>query len=274
MLPHHHPNPTIMRHSLPGLLTAALLAVLPGTTHAQFGVYDALARRFSDVSFYMHTGGLAPRPASLGADRLSAYGIEVLLEIGTVSRPAGPPRPPADSVAFTWTEMRVTTGTDGTDTVRTYTVRRAAAVQPTVPIWVFELGVGYGQITGFSSAVPGLEIRGAVRELPTVSLYAGYEPSGTYFALRSGFIRFQGLQAWDSEGRNFAGEAESFLAGAALGQALDLGGITIFAEAGYSLRPFPSIRWSGAQVPPMVPRGLNLHGWTLGGGIQFSLGTN
>jgi hypothetical protein len=256
------------------LMLALLVAALPVPAHAQFGVYDALARRFSDVSFYMHTGGLSPRPAALSADRLSAYGIEVLLEIGSVTRLDGPRRAPADTVALTWTEMRVTTGTDGTDTVYTYQVRRTAAVQPTTPIWVFELGVGYGQITGFGSAVPGIDIRGAVRELPTVSLYANYEPLGAYFALRSGFIRFQGLQAWDTEGRSFAGEAESFLAGVGLGQALTLGGITIFGEAGYALRPFPSIRWSGAQVPPAIPRGLDLHGWTLGAGVQFALGTN
>jgi hypothetical protein len=251
-----------------------LLALLPTPAHAQFGVYDALARRFSDVSFYMHSGGLNPRPAELAADRLSAYGIEVLLEIGSVSRPAGPRQAPADTVALTWTEMRVTTGTEGTDTVYSYQVRRNTAVQPVAHIWVFELGVGYGQVTGFSSAVPGIEIRGAVRELPTVSLYANYDPLGTYIALRSGFIRFQGLQAWDSEGRSFAGEAESFLAGAALGQAVTRGGITVFGEAGYALRPFPSIRWSGGQVPPAIPRGLDLHGWTVGAGIQFALGSN
>jgi hypothetical protein len=248
--------------------------LLPLPVHGQLGVYDALARRFSDVSFYMHTGGLAPRPVDIAAGSLSAYGIEVLLGIGTVSRPAGPRRPPADSVALTWTEMRVTKGSTGTDTVNTYQVRRVAAVQPTTAIWSFELGVGYGQLTGFSSADPDIDLRGAVRELPTVSLYASYEPTGTYLGLRSGLIRLQGLQAWDTAGRSYSGEAESFLAGAALGQAATLLGITLFAEAGYALRPFPSIRWTGASIPAGVPRGLNLHGWTVGGGIQFSLGAN
>lgn len=262
------------RRILAGAAAIVLLLALPRPAAAQFGVYDALARRFSDVSFYMHTGGLSPRPAELQADRLSAYGIEVLLEIGSVTRPSGPPRAPADTVALTWTEMRVTTGTEGTDTVYSYQVRRTAAVQPATPIWLFELGVGYGQITGFSSIHQGIDLRGAVRELPTISLYATYEPTGSYLGLRSGFIRFQGLQAWDAEGRAYAGEAESFLAGAALGQAASMLGITLFVEAGYALRPFPSIRWTGTPLPDGVPRGLDLHGWTLGGGIQFSLGSN
>jgi len=262
------------RPVLAGIAAALLLVALPRPAAAQFGVYDALARRFSDVSFYMHTGGLSPRPPELQGDRLSAYGIEVLLEIGAVTRPVGPPRPPADTVLLSWTEMRVTTGVQGTDTVYMYQVRPTAAVQATAPIWLFELGVGYGQLTGFSSIHQGIDLRGAVRELPTVSLYATYEPSGSYLGLRSGFIRFQGLQAWDPEGRAYSGEAESFLAGAALGQTASMLGITLFIEAGYSLRPFPSIRWTGTPLPVGVPRGLDLHGWTLGGGIQFSLGSN
>jgi hypothetical protein len=252
----------------------AVLAALPQAAAAQFGVYDALARRFSDVSFYANTGALAPQPDGIRSDRMSAFGIEVLLEIGSVTRPTGPARAPGDSVVLSWTEMRVTTGTDGTDTVYTYQVRGAPAVQPVAPVWIFELGVGYGQLTGFASAAPDIDLRGAVRDLPTVSLYSVYVPSGSYFGVRSGFMRFQGLQAYDTDGRAFAGEAESFLAGVALGQSATALGITLFVEAGYALRPFPSIRWSGTPLPPQVPRGMNLHGWTLGGGIQFSLGQN
>jgi hypothetical protein len=263
-----------MRAAAGIVLATLLLSALPQQAAAQFGIYDALARRFTDVSFYMHTGGLHPRPPELAAGRLAAYGIEVLLEIGSVTRPDGPPRAPADSVVLSWTEMRVTTGAAGTDTVNTYQVRRTTPVQPATPIWLFELGVGYGQLTGFASAESGIDLRGAVRELPTVSLYATYEPWGSYFGLRSGFIRFQGLQAWDADGRSFAGDAESFLAGVAIGQAATALGITFFAEAGYSLRPFPSIRWSGTPTPPGLPRGLNLHGWALGAGIQFGLGAH
>ncbi|HSJ24838.1 MAG TPA: hypothetical protein VK929_09235 [Longimicrobiales bacterium] len=253
-------------------VVAALVGALPQAVVAQFGIYDALARSFSDVSFYMHTGGLAPATPGVQANRLSAYGIEVLLEIGAVSRPDGPPRPPADSVSVVWTQMEVTTGAAGTDTVYRYDVRRNSPAQATVPVWTFELGVGYGQLTGFRSSESDIDLRGAIRELPTVSVYATYEPSGTYLGLRSGFIRFQGLQAWDMSGQSWSGEADSFLAGVALGQSASALGFTLFVEGGYALRPFPSIRWSGAALPSGVPRSMDLHGWTIGGGLQFSLG--
>jgi hypothetical protein len=256
-------------------LAAAVLLLIPMPAQAQIGIYDALARRFSDVSFFGNVGGLATRSEGITAGRLSSFGIEVLLEIGSVSRPVGPAPVRRDSVALNWTEMRVTRGDDGSvDTVYSYQVRRVTPVQRTEPVWTFELGLGYGQTTGFGTSVPGLDLRGAVRDLPTVTLYASYEATSTYLGLRSGFMRLQSLQLYDADARSFSGEAESFMAGVALGQSMDIGGITLFIEAGYAIRPFPSIRWTGGALPAGAPRSLNLDSWTLGAGIQFGLGTN
>jgi hypothetical protein len=256
------------------VFAAALLLVSPGRAAAQIGIYDALARRFSDVSFFVNVGGLAPSSPEVDADRLSAFGIEVLLTIGTISRPTGPPVR-GDSVVLTWTEMRVVTAADGSvDTVNTYQVRPGVVRQPTEPVWSLELGLGYGQMSGFRSGIPGLDLKGSVRDLPTVSLYASYVPTATYFGVRSGFMKLQALQVYDDEGRTWAGEADSFMAGAALGQVADLLNLSLFAEVGYAWRPFPSIRWSGGPLPPDMPRELSLHGWTAGLGVQFSLGNN
>jgi hypothetical protein len=257
-----------------GAAAAALLLIVPLPVQAQLGIYDALARRFSDVSFFGNVGGLYPKAEGVTADRLTSFGIEVLLEIGSVTRPVGPPIVRRDTVALNWTEMRVVTSADGVDTVNTYQVRRVAPVQATEAIWTFELGLGYGQTTGFGTDVPGLDLRGAVRDLPTVTLYASHARTGAYVGLRSGFMRLQSLQLYDTEGRSYSGEAESFMAGAAVGQAVDLLGITLFVEAGYAYRPFPSIRWTGGTLPPGAPRSLDLDSWTLGAGIQFGLGQN
>lgn len=247
--------------------------LLPAPAAAQFGIYDALARTFSDVSFSGSVGGLAGSGTGVRADRLSAFGIEVLLEIGSVSRPAGPAPARPDSVALRWTEMRVVRSAEGVDTVNTYVVSPVTDATPAVPVWLFELGVGYGQVTGYGSAAPGLELKGAIRDLPTVSLYASYVPTGTYFALRSGFMRFHALQVIDEAGRAYAGDADALRAGAAVGQVLRLLNLDFFVEAGYAIRSFPSVQWSGSP-PPTAPREIRANDWSLGGGIQFNLGRN
>jgi hypothetical protein len=224
----------------------------------------------------VNVGGLHPRSTDLHGSRMTGFGIEVLLEIGSVNRTIGP-AVRSDSVVLTWTEMQVVTNADGVDTVHTYHVRPVEARAPTERIWTFELGLGYGQTSGFSSRVDTLDLRGSVRDLPTVSLYASYERTGTYLGLRSGFMRTQSLIGYLPEGRPWFGDADSFMTGVALGQVIDLLNLSIFVEAGYAARPFPSVRWSGGAmymgpIPDALPRQLSLHGWTLGGGVQFSLG--
>ncbi len=255
------------------LLIASAAFCVPAPVSAQIGIFDALARRFSDVSFYMNTGGLAPTTPEVRADRLSAFGIEVLVEIGGVNRPTGP-AVRRDTAVLTWTGMQVVANAKGTDTIYTYTVKPGAVRQPTEEIWSLELGLGYGQMSGFRSNVEGLEMKGSVRDLPTVSLYASYVPTGTYVGLRSGFMRLQSLQAFDDRGGTWSGEADSFSTGVAIGESIDVVNLSFFGEAGYSWRPFPSIRWTGGPLPANIPRELSLHSWTIGFGVQFSLGTN
>jgi hypothetical protein len=260
---------------LVGAVFAALsLSLVPGVASAQLGIYDALARRFSDVSFFANSGGLYPTTQEVRTDRITSFGIEVLLEIGSVSRPTGPRPERTDTVRVTWREMQVVTTQAGVDTINTYSVERVTPQQPTRDVWVFEMGLGYGQLAGFDARQPGIDLRGTVRDLPALALYANYEPTGTFFGVRSGLMRFQGLQAFDAEGRSFVGEAENFSAGLVLGEAIEIAGISFFVEGAYTFRHFPSIRWTGAQLPDGVPRAINLSGWTVGGGIQFAVGRN
>jgi hypothetical protein len=265
------PCATLLRALRLALAAVAVLLCTAAPATAQLGIFDALSRRFSDVSFYANTGGLAPATDEVRADRLSAFGIEVLLNIGSISRPTGP-AVRGDSVVLRWTGMQVVRSAEGVDTIHTYEVRPGTVRQPTEQVWSLELGLGYGQMAGFSSNVEHLDLRGAVRDLPTVSLYASYVPTGTYFGVRSGFMRLQSLQVYHDDGRTWAGEADSFLGGAALGQVVDLLNISLFAEVGYAWRPFPSIRWSGGPLPADIPREMSLHSWTFGVGVQFALG--
>jgi len=253
------------------MLAGSLLAA-PAPATAQLGAVEALLRNATDLSFYFNAGGLAPGQEGIrtGDWGLAGFGLELLFVIGRVRAQ------PAETTAAVasadeprdWKEMRIVRTESGLDTTYVY----AGPAEPPV-LWTFELGVGYGQTTGFEASTPGLDLRGSVRDLPAVSLYANYEPLGVYLGLRSGFMRTQALQVYADDGSVTAGSAESFLAGAVAGKAFGLGSLTLFVEGAYALRHFPSVQWSpDGPLAPDIPRSLTLSGWSLGTGIQFGIG--
>lgn len=255
------------------LLAGLLTLPTPREAAAQFGIVDALARRFSDVSFFANRGALHGASGGVTGPSLVNYGIEVFLEIGGTHGPAPTAPPRGDTVSLVWTGMQVVRRGSGADTTQTYEVRPPPPRPRGDPVWVFEIGVGYGQLTGFGLEDAELDLRGAVRDLPSLSLYAVYEPWDGYFGIRSGFMKTAGLQVFDAEGASFAGEAEGFLAGLAVGRFVEVLDLSLFVEGAYTWRDFPSIQWRGAgPLPANAPRSMGLHGWTVGAGIQFGVG--
>ncbi|MDH3271753.1 MAG: hypothetical protein OEN56_10490 [Gemmatimonadota bacterium] len=268
----------LVTHSVPFL--AILTFLCPGDANAQLGAIEAFARRVTDLSFNAHLGGLSPASDEVRADAfgLRSFGLELLFEIGTVDEVTGPAPTVTDTVALAWTEMVVVVGEDGVDTTYVYEVAPAPTpAAPTRTIWTFEMGLGYGQTFGFESPDPDIDLRGQVRDLPAASLYASYEPVGFYIGLRSGFMRIQGLQAFDAAGDAFSGKSESFLLAALVGNSVEVLGLNIFLEAAYSVRSFPSVEWRAVQssVPVNLdlPRELSLSGWSVGTGVQFKIGS-
>lgn len=259
------------------LLAALLVLLLSGGARplpAQLGAVEALFERVTDVSFYASSGGLLPGSEGVdtGGYGLASYGLELLFSIGSVSRPLPGAEPPAgDTVAQEWVRRTLTRRGAYTDTTDVFEVHKVPLEEPSETVWLFELGLGYGQLVGFQAAAEEVELRGTVRDLPSVSFYASYEPLGGYFGLRTGFMTLNGLQFYDAEGAVTSGEAESFLASALVGYAVEVLGFNLFAEGGYSLRYFPSVAWSADTLPPEMPRALNLSGWSVSGGIQFRL---
>lgn len=144
--------------------------------------------------------------------------------------------------------------------------------------WGFELALGYGQLSGFRSEDPSLDLRGAVRSLPSVAAYAsrrramplGFEQY--YFGLHTGFLQTTKLQAYDAEGRQFSLSGETFEFGVSLGLYHRTG---LFVEPTYRFRHFPSLEWTlpdgvGA-LPAGWPRSLDLSGPSVSVGYQFSV---
>lgn len=265
------------RRWLPGI--ALFLLFLPTPARAQLRAIEAFARQVTDLSFYFSTGDLlgGSDELSTGDFGLAAYGVELLFTVAEIRRPvpgAEAPPPPDDSVRWVVREMEVTRSGGQVDTVYRYDavpVQRAGVPRET--IWLMELGIGYGQLVGFRSEFDDrLDLRGAVRDLPAVSLYASYEPWGIYLGLRTGFMKTVDLQVVETDGEAFRGGAEAFLFGAVVGYALPAMGMNLFLEGGYSLRYFPSVNWTGsAELPDGVPRDLGVSGWLLSTGLQFPL---
>jgi hypothetical protein len=262
-----------MRLLLSPLLALALL--LPTPAAAQFGILEGFADRVSDLSFYFSGGWLAGPSTALSRDSgtIRGFGLELLFDLAYVTRP-DPSRTadaPTDSVRRVWTGMEVVRSEEGVDTLLTYEVERLDPPDPPADtLWELELGLGYGQLAGYELAEPTLDMSVSVRELPSATLYASYEPWGNYFGVRSGFMQTRALQVADEEGTIVPGEADAFLVGALAGYAFNVEQLWLFVEGAYTVRHFPSVEWdAGGGLPPTLPRELNMSGWSLSTGVQF-----
>ena len=261
------------------VLALALCAFAPAPASAQLGVIEAFARRVTDLSFNASLGGLSPSSPEARGDAFDVrgFGLELLFEIGTVEEVTGSAPAARDTADLVWTEMVVVVGPDGVDTTFVYdVVEPPPPSAPTREIWTFEMGIGYGQVTGFGSGDPTIDLRGQIRDLPSASLYANYAPSGIYLGLRSGFMALRGLRAYDTAGEAYSGIADSFLLAGLVGTSVEVLSINVFGEVAYSVREFPSVEWravrSTTPLPVNLPRELSLSGWSIQVGVQFGMG--
>lgn len=259
-----------------GWVTVLFALLAPTPVSAQFGPLEALVSKFSDVSFFGGVGQLFPlAPAVASGKTTVSFGVELLLEVTSVSRPIpGAPRPePTDSVAITWTRMDVVRSAEGVDTVYYYDVEALPPPSPPMEkIWGVEMGIGYGQFAGLDLADSDLQLRGSIRDLPAATIYASYEPWSTYFGLRTGFMKTKGLQVFDkTTGERYSGDAEAFLAGLLVGYSWGVGGFWAFSEFAYTSRYFPSVDWGKGNLPAGIPTDFQASGWSLTAGVQFPI---
>jgi hypothetical protein len=259
-----------------GLAVAALvLAGAPRGSAAQFGPVEALASRVSDLSFYAGPGGLMGGSSlESSAFGVWSFGVELLFEVATIptaeARRRQAATPPTTRRVLRRVEVRHTEGR--ADTVYHYEVEHV----PPPPmedeiLWTLEVGIGYGQVEGFSLRDPELELNTTIRNLPAVTVYLTYEPLDTYVGFRTGFMRTDALQVVDGEGGVYRGRGEAFLMGALVGYAFPVPPAYLFLEGGYTRRAFPSVEWTSTPGPlaPGVPLRLDASGWSLVLGIQF-----
>lgn len=213
------------------VLVGGVLA-LPTPAAAQLGLVEGLFRNVTDLGVYGGVGGLLPARDGLATGHWGLYTFGLEL---------------------------------------LFAVGPAAADSAPPPTWEVEVAVGYSQLAGLALDRPGLELVGALRELPSVSLYAAHTASGRYVGLRSGLLQTNALQVFTDEGDVIPGSAQSFQIGAVAGQFLDLGRVFPFVEAGWMLRHFPGIEWKTTSLPAGVPRRLTLSGWQVLTGVQVAV---
>jgi hypothetical protein len=142
----------------------------------------------------------------------------------------------------------------------------------------FELGLGASYLRGYTAVEPTLDLRTAVRALPTVSLYVSHEvartPLSVYGGGSFGLLELWHAQAYDAADRTWDLEARTFEFGVSGGVYVGLGPLPgVFAEAAWRSRKFSSVQWDGPDdaIPAGWPRSLDLSGYSLSLGLQVQL---
>jgi len=153
--------------------------------------------------------------------------------------------------------------------------------------WLAELAIGYTELRDFESAVPTLDVFGAIRELPAVSLYFSHLPAGEdtkkltwYLGVRTGLAQLQGLRAYvggvddGTPDQIYSGGGSTFQFGLVTGADIDLGSVDLFLEPGYTYRPFSSVEWEGIDgtISDVLPRDLDMSTWGVSLGAQIGIG--
>jgi hypothetical protein len=144
---------------------------------------------------------------------------------------------------------------------------------PSPTFATLELALGTSFLRGFEAKEPTLDLRGAARSLPTVSLYASLNQSSAvspYIGINFGVLQLWNVRAYDPAGAQYSVTGETYEYGGGLGLYLERWVRGLYAEASYRRRTFSSLNWGFpggvSTLPAGWPRALNLSG------VQFSLG--
>jgi hypothetical protein len=278
---------------------AALILAAPVSLQAQADVLTGLLGSATDFNFFWTQAG-APK-GELKPERNSGaagVGFELTFEIpGGFSRERTAPKTRSSNPAGKSCEARFARGElrQGAACADT-TVKSVKRTRPgggvavyeeeldiqefdwKEPVVSFEFAAGFSQTGTYVSRTSINDIRVSLREAPSVSLYANYEPGlslpggslATYFGARSGLISLVGGAAFtESDNRKFTGE--TFQVGPVAGLVTEFRGINFFVEGAYMWRDFKGVGWEGDAPLGALPRRIDLTGPSLAIGIQFQV---
>jgi len=265
---------------LAGAAAAVALASTPAPARAQIGIEDLL-ESVTDIAVSVtcwNTRSESLRRADCPGGK-NGYGVEVLWALKTV--PIG--RQPAVDTTWVPSGKTVTIREGRPDTVTTLAMEEG---EPEVPGYrlLIELGLGYSQFSGFTSTDERFDLRGTIREQPSIAFYASLEGPGIfqhvnpYAGVRSGLIRLSDVQLFTppsgEETTAYRGSAEVFQVGGSIGISAGTDVASVFLEAQLNLRRFTSVDWTGGAggtIPGYLPRGLDFTGPSVSLGVQLHI---
>lgn len=147
---------------------------------------------------------------------------------------------------------------------------------------LLELALGTSYLEGFRAAAETLDLRGAVRSVPTIAVYStllrpfGADAVQPFVGASFGLTELWNAQAYDPQGTRYAVRGQTYDQGVAAGLHLNAGPLAgLFVETSFKRRKFFSLEWalpSGeSRVPEGWPRAMNLSTWLLSAGWQFDI---
>jgi len=262
------------------VLLGFTLGFVPTPARAQIGIEDLL-ESVTDIAVSVtcwNTRSETLRRSDCPGDK-NGYGVEVLWSLKTVHIGRQP------GIDTTWVPSgkTVTVRQGRPDTVTTLAMEKTETGVPGYRLLI-ELGLGYSQFSGFTSSDARFDLRGTIREQPSIAFYASLEGPGIfqhvnpYVGVRSGLITLSDVQVFTppsgEETTSYRGSAEVFQVGGALGVSAGSDVASLFLEAQLNLRRFPSVDWtggSGGTIPGYLPRGLDFTGPSVSLGVQLHL---
>ena len=262
------------------VLCALVAGLVPTPARAQIGIEDLL-ESVTDIAVSVtcwNTRSESLRRSDCPGDK-NGYGVEVLWSLKTV--PLG--RQPAVDTTWVPSGKTVTIRQGRPDTVTTLAMEES---EPEVPGYrlLIELGLGYSQFSGFTSSDERFDLRGTIREQPSIAFYASLEGPGIfqyvspYLGVRSGLITLSDVQVFTppsgAETTSYRGSAEVFQVGGALGISEGTDVASLLLESQLNLRRFPSVDWTagaGGTIPGYLPRSLDFTGPSVSLGVQLHL---
>lgn len=141
--------------------------------------------------------------------------------------------------------------------------------------YLAQFALGYGQIQGWRSQNPSLDVHGVMRLAPEVSLYLTRNTNTwlmPYIGLHSGLVTINNWQVYAPPGDTlYSFSASTLQFGGTVGVTLPK---AVYFDVGYRYRAFQSLEWRLARgvLPAGYPKTLTLSAMQATAGIQFDVG--
>lgn len=151
----------------------------------------------------------------------------------------------------------------------------ALGLSPDTARTQFQFAVGYGQIAGFQSRNPSLDVRGVMRLAPEVSFYITRVVNDwfmPYAGVHTGIVTLTNVQAYITPGDTAASfSANTMQFGATVGLFLPY---NFFVDAGYRYRDFRALEWRLPRgvLPRNWPKAIIMNAAQVTAGYQFDVG--